>query len=121
MRPATLTLTAALVLGCPAAALASDPVAPVSPPRLAGLTKPIDYPSGALVERREGTVRYRLRINAKGKVKACEVTSSSGSEDLDRATCAGMKGAKFVPARDQNNKAIESVYTGNFRWITPAT
>src|SRR6185369_12526666 len=43
-----------------------------------------DYPSRALREEREGTTGFRVTVGPDGRVTDCQITSSSGSPDLDQ-------------------------------------
>ena len=80
-----------------------------------------NYPTKALKEGRQGDVRFHLVINEKGLPESCKVTESSGSPDLDEATCSNvLRRAKFKPATDSEGKPIKGTYDGKFRWIIPA-
>src|SRR3546814_10198618 len=69
---------------------------------------PDDYPSRALREEREGTTGFKLAIDANGKVVDCQITSSSGSPDLDAEACKNlMRRARFRPAEDTDGNAME--------------
>ncbi|MEL7199901.1 MAG: TonB family protein [Pseudomonadota bacterium] len=58
-----------------------------------------DYPSRALREEVEGTVGVRVVVGANGRATSCSVTSSSGSDVLDKAACRGMQRySRFNPA-----------------------
>src|SRR5687768_16203764 len=58
-----------------------------------------DYPSRALREERAGVTGFRVSVTPDGRAASCDVTSSSGSPDLDQATCSNvMRRARFNPA-----------------------
>lgn len=58
-----------------------------------------NYPSRAIRDEVEGRVGVRVTIGTNGRVTECSVTSSSGSNDLDRAACDGMERyARYNPA-----------------------
>lgn len=81
-----------------------------------------DYPPVAARARAEGTVGYRLDIDAQGKVSGCEVLSSSNSPLIDTATCRLIKQrAVFQPATDLEGKPTTGAYWGSMRWTLPET
>ena len=80
-----------------------------------------DYPSNALKDEREGTVKFTLDVDERGRVAACEIVESSGSDDLDEATCYNIqRRARFEPAADGNGAAIRSTFTNSVRWQIPS-
>ncbi|MFM5893903.1 MAG: energy transducer TonB [Novosphingobium sp.] len=80
-----------------------------------------DYPAAALRSHTEGTTAFRLRIGPDGLVKDCTVTASSGSMQLDEATCEVVsRRARFSPARDLQNIVTSGFYSNRVRWIIPA-
>lgn len=79
-----------------------------------------DYPSAAIRAEREGTTRFRLAIGLDGRVTGCEVTGSSGSADLDAATCAKVSArARFIPALGSDGMPAAGSYAGAVRWVLP--
>lgn len=79
-----------------------------------------DYPSRALNEEREGVTGFRVSVGPDGRVTSCEVTSSSGSPDLDDATCKNVsRRARFNPAMDGEGQPTSGSYTGRIRWQIP--
>lgn len=79
-----------------------------------------DYPSDALRNNVEGTVRYILNVAPDGSIAACTVASSSGSAELDAVTCDLLsKRARFEPARDENGQPVDSTYSGQMTWRIP--
>ncbi len=79
-----------------------------------------DYPSRALREEREGTTRFSVTVNAKGRVDECIVTGSSGHTDLDDATCRNIKRrARFRPALDPDGNEIAGRWSNRVRWQIP--
>lgn len=79
-----------------------------------------DYPAIALREGRAGVVRFTVTVDLDGTVSKCEVTASSGSGDLDAATCVLISArARFQPARDAQGDAIVSTYYNSIRWQIP--
>lgn len=73
-----------------------------------------NYPSRALREEVEGTVRVRVTVTPNGRASNCQVVGSSGSSVLDRAACRGMERyARFNPALDDaGNPTTGSFSTG---------
>ncbi|WP_425497071.1 hypothetical protein [Novosphingobium sediminicola] len=48
------------------------------------------------------------------------ITQSSGSPDLDAASCASvMKHLRFQPARDAQGHAIEGIFASKVIWSLP--
>ena len=79
-----------------------------------------DYPSRALREEREGTTGFRVTIGTDGKVIDCEITRSSGSADLDEATCSNVRRrARFTPATDGDGNPTTGSYSNSIRWVIP--
>jgi TonB family protein len=94
------------------------PASPAGNPGLWVTTN--DYPPRALREERAGTVGFRLTIDPFGRVSACDITSSSGSPDLDEVTCTLVtQRARFNPAKDNKGKATTGSYSSRVRWIIP--
>lgn len=97
------------------------PVVAPPPPRIVEATKPRadlrglitgdDYPSSAMRNEEEGTVRVRLTVGPNGRVSDCSVTSSSGSSSLDSATCRLLKSrARFTPAKNNQGQPTTDTY-----------
>jgi protein TonB len=79
-----------------------------------------DYPARALREERAGTTGFRVTVGTNGRVTGCQVTSSSGSPDLDEATCTYYtRRAKFTPATDSDGNPTTGSYPGRVRWVIP--
>ena len=79
-----------------------------------------DYPSRALREEREGTSGFRLTVGPDGKVVDCTITRSSGSPDLDEATCSNIRRrARFDPAKDGEGNPTTGSYSSSVRWVIP--
>jgi periplasmic protein TonB len=79
-----------------------------------------DYPTRALREEREGTTSFRVSVGPDGRVTGCSVTSSSGSPDLDDATCANVtRRARFNPATDGEGQPTNGSYSNRVRWVIP--
>ena len=79
-----------------------------------------DYPSRALREEREGSTGFRVSIGTDGKVTDCQVTRSSGSPDLDQATCDNIRRrARFTPATDGEGNPSAGSYASTVRWVIP--
>jgi len=73
-----------------------------------------------LREEREGTTRFRLTVNADGRVSDCQITGSSGHADLDEAACKNLtRRARFRPALDANGNPTTGSYSNAVRWQIP--
>jgi TonB family protein len=99
-----------------------DPVQGARPAKanLALLFSTDDYPMEAIRKEEQGTTSFRVEISRRGHVSDCIVTSSSGSDALDRATCDIVEGrALYEPARDAQGKRITGQDTGRIRWELP--
>jgi protein TonB len=115
----------------PVIQLPPPPVAPPPPPRFTPKSatpkgnpgdwaSTDDYPSSALREERAGTTRFRLTVSPQGKATDCQVTSSSGSPDLDETTCKVVpRRARFTPAIDGEGQPTTGYYNGSVRWVIP--
>lgn len=110
-----------LVFVTTAAQLPSDaaPLAERAQPRmnLARYVRGGDYPPGALRRHEQGIVGFDLDVSAEGRVTDCHVTVSSGSEDLDSATCRIMRRrARFDPARDAQGNRVPDRHSSRLEW-----
>jgi TonB family protein len=71
------------------------------------------YPKASLDAGEQGTVRYRVKIDRRGRARECAVLESSGFQRLDMATCALlMDKAQFTPGSGRRG----STYEGRVRW-----
>lgn len=96
----------------------ATPPRPITPDR--PWTTNDDYPAEALKRRQQGTTGFSMTISALGKVTACRITQSSGSEELDRATCTMMaQKIRFKPARDAAGKQVEGEFASRLTWKLP--
>ncbi len=79
-----------------------------------------DYPSRALREEQEGITRFRVSVGSDGRVASCDVTGSSGSSELDAATCSLItRRGRFNPATDGEGQPISSSWSSSVRWQIP--
>lgn len=79
-----------------------------------------DYPTSALRRGQQGASAFELTIGPDGRVRDCRITRSSGSADLDAATCAKVsERASFTPARDEHGDLVAGRYSGVIRWRIP--
>jgi TonB family protein len=94
--------------------------APVPRNAPAGWVSIEDYPASAQRERREGSVGFRLSVDLNGRVGSCIITKSSGSADLDEATCKSVsRRARFTPASDANGAPTSGIYESRVTWKPP--
>ncbi len=81
---------------------------------------PNDYPTRDIRAGNEGTVVFRLAIDAGGRPAGCEIVKGSGHPGLDAATCDKlMQRAAFEPARDSEGERVAGQYTATVRWVIP--
>ena len=79
-----------------------------------------DYPSRALREEQEGVTRFRVSVGPDGRVTSCDVTGSSGSSELDAATCSLIqRRGRFNPATDGEGQPTSSSWGSSVRWQIP--
>ena len=79
-----------------------------------------DYPTRALREERAGVSSFRVTVGADGRVTSCQITNSSGSPDLDEATCSNVtRRARFTPATDGDGQPTTGSYSNRIRWVIP--
>lgn len=92
----------------------------VQPPRLRNAAAVItlqDYPQTALQHDEYGIVSIALSVSTEGKVTSCDVTETSGSNLLDKRTCALFKArAKFDPATDGNHQPVSAGFRTAVAW-----
>ena len=117
------TVPTAAIPPSPAQPFPSQPAVETVPPRsatgdLQSLFRSGDYPPAALERREEGTVTVELTVGAMGRVRACNVSSSSGSRTLDAVSCKILqKRALFTPARDGNGSPTTDTVSQEIRWL----
>ncbi|MEA3033146.1 MAG: hypothetical protein QOH86_1162 [Sphingomonadales bacterium] len=68
-----------------------------------------DYPTKALQESKGGTTIVRVNISAQGRVEACNIVSSSGSKDLDDATCRAANRRHYTPALGPDGSPVAAL------------
>lgn len=79
-----------------------------------------DYPAVALRQEREGVTRFRVTVTAEGLVAGCEIVASSGSPDLDAATCRQIsRKARFAAASDNQGARVAGSWTSSVKWVIP--
>ena len=79
-----------------------------------------DYPMKAFEKKWEGVTRFELLIAPDGAIADCKITSSSGHEEFDKASCyLAQKRVKFRAARDANGQAAWGVYRSQAVWAFP--
>ena len=81
---------------------------------------PNDYPSVALQQEIEGTTGFSVTVGPDGRVSYCVITASSGSPELDLATCTNVRRrARFEPALDASGTPTTGKYANRVRWQIP--
>jgi TonB family protein len=79
-----------------------------------------DYPMKAFERNAEGVTRFEMLISPEGRVAGCTVISSSGDEELDRASCfLSTKRAKFRPARNLDGQPVWGTFRTQALWALP--
>jgi protein TonB len=79
---------------------------------------PRDYPPRAFAAGIGGTVFMRFVVHPDGRVRGCRVTRSSGSAELDTATCRLLEERlRYEPARDNFGRPVQEVIMGEHEWI----
>lgn len=88
---------------------------------LAGVFAADDYPSSALRNEQEGTVRARVDVAADGRATGCMVVATSGQASLDEVTCRLLiERGRFTPALNARGEPIaSSVAIPPVRWEIP--
>ena len=79
-----------------------------------------DYPARAMRDGREGTTGFRVTYGADGRITSCDVTSSSGHDDLDAETCKLItRRGRFNPGKDRDGNPAGGTYANRIRWQIP--
>ena len=104
----------------------APPPPPAAPPRPAtprgnpaSWATTDDYPARALRNEEQGTTGVTLQVGPDGRVTGCNVTRSSGSSELDEATCRLLtRRGRFNPAQ-QNGQPVAATWSTSVRWQIP--
>lgn len=79
-----------------------------------------DYPADAIRRQAEGRAGFRLVIDQRGSVESCAITTSSGDEALDSATCSILRiRGRFSPALDAGGHPVKDSIAASVRWALP--
>ncbi|MFT9100239.1 MAG: TonB family protein, partial [Zymomonas mobilis subsp. pomaceae] len=79
-----------------------------------------DYPSRAMRDGRSGVTAISFTIGTDGHVSQCHVTSSSGTPELDEATCKYFTmRARYYPAKTASGDAVASTGVQRIIWRIP--
>ncbi len=125
--PPVLRIPPAAVPGPPSPPAPPPPAPPPSAPPSAASPRgnpgswanTNDYPARALRNGDEGTTGVRLNVGTDGRVTNCEVTRSSGSNELDTTTCRLLeRRGRFNPAT-QNGQPVASTWSTSILWQIP--
>lgn len=82
---------------------------------------PDAYPAAAIRAGAQGRVIVSIAVDDRGRATGCAIQQSSGSPDLDAATCLiGVQRMAFTPGHDPNGRAIAGHYVLPVRWQLPA-
>ena len=78
-----------------------------------------NYPFWALQNWDEGTVRFRIEVDASGATTACRIVQPSGVPTLDQPTCDLLLAkARFSPATDRRGRPVGGSYSRVVKWQT---
>ncbi|SEK57619.1 TonB family C-terminal domain-containing protein [Sphingomonas palmae] len=78
------------------------------------------YPPAAIRAEEEGRTVARVLIGTNGRVESCGIVTSSGSNQLDAATCRILVSRGiYEPARDESGSPIRSTMQMPVRWVLP--
>lgn len=87
------------------------------PSTVYGQQVPDDYPLESVRLGEQGGVRFIVDVTTDGYAINCRVTSSSGFERLDAATCPMVvKRARFTPYSLQEGETALQTYTSVVHW-----
>ena len=79
-----------------------------------------NYPAEARKRGEQGRTIARLTISNTGRVTACRIEESSGSESLDKATCRiALARVRYTPAKNDAGEPVASTTTLPVRWVLP--
>lgn len=79
-----------------------------------------DFPVDELRAKTNAMVRFRLMVDAKGKVTSCHIQDATRNVELTRVTCQLLKArAAFNPARNAAGGAVPGYYTNALLWASP--
>src|SRR5687768_11502256 len=110
-------MLAALIAAAPGVSVATPP-RPYQP--LERLISRDDYPAAALAAKEQGSVAVRLQVAAMGRVTACDIVKSSGSRQLDVASCLLMqRRARFHPATNDQGGSVAGEFDHQINWQLP--
>lgn len=80
-----------------------------------------DYPPQALRQQLEGTTGFSVTVGPDGRITECNIMASSGSPELDQATCMNVtRRARFDPALDAGGRPVSGRYQNRVRWQIPS-
>jgi TonB family protein len=77
----------------------------------------LDYPPSALREGREGVTEYGVITNPQGRVVKCWIIQTSGSPDLDAATCRrATRHMQVTPPLDAEGHPSSASWRSKMEW-----
>lgn len=79
---------------------------------------PSDFPASDLRARTNAIVRFRLMVDAEGKITSCKIQDATRSDSLAVKTCELMtqRGA-FKPALNAAGQPVAGYYTNAIKWV----
>jgi TonB family protein len=89
------------------------------PARRRAVTAKPKYPSRALRNGEQGRVSVAIDVSPAGQPEGCSVVRSSGSSELDQATCSfAMQNFQYTPGTDYYGKKIGDVDLFTMNWAS---
>jgi hypothetical protein len=78
-----------------------------------------DFPAGALRNRMNAMVHFRLDADAQGKIVGCQILDRTEPKEFGGTTCTKIsRRAKLEPALDADLKPVPSFVVHTFNWRT---
>lgn len=79
-----------------------------------------DYRSNWIRRGMSGVAGFALSIDKKGRVSDCQITRSTGHDQLDAATCKLIESrARFEAAKDRYGNPVAGSYSNSVNWKLP--
>jgi len=89
------------------------------PIQIRGEIRDRDWPSHAAEAAGGGTVSVIYTVETDGRATHCEITHSSGNEELDDTTCRLIEQRfRFEPSRDRSGRPVRSTIVQNHEWVS---
>lgn len=94
----------------------SRPVTPRYTPR--GWLDGSDYPLSSITQGQSASVRFRLDVDAQGKIAGCYILATTSPDSFADLTCKLIaRRAKLLPALDAKGVPVRSYYVRKANWL----